>query len=92
MYCQATGLILSKFHENNYSSECKNYLIARWGDVVRPINELKEIAKERLLEKYGSVIKIELEEKQQALKKLTENVNLYLSGDISESQLKGARW
>lgn len=68
------------------------YLIARWGDEVRPINELKELAKERLLDKYACELKNEIEEKSQALKKINENTLLYLSGEISESQLKGARF
>jgi hypothetical protein len=68
------------------------YLIARWGDEVRPISELKELAKERLLDKYACELKNEIEEKQQALKKINENTSLYLSGEISESQLKGARF
>lgn len=65
------------------------YLIARWGDEIRPISELKELAKDRLIEKYGSELKNEIENKTQSLKKLTENTLLYLSAEISESQLKG---
>jgi hypothetical protein len=68
------------------------YLIARWADEIRPISELKELAKSRLLEKYGAELKNEIEEKTQALKKLTENVILFLNADISEGQLKGSRW
>jgi hypothetical protein len=50
------------------------------------------MAKERLLEKYGAELRIEIEERAQALKKLTDNVILYLNAEISEGQLKGARW
>jgi hypothetical protein len=69
-----------------------NYLIARWGDEIRPIPELKNLAKERLLEKYGSELKNEIEEKNQALKKINENTLLFLNGEISESQVKGSRF
>lgn len=65
------------------------YLIARWGDEIRPITELKGLAKERLIEKYGSELKNEIENKQQSLKKLTENTLLFLNAEISEGQLKG---
>ncbi len=87
-YCELIGYNVQGYTKVDQNS----YLIARWADVLRPFNELKDLAKERLLEKYGAVIKNELEEKQQALKKLTENVTLFLSGEITESQLKGQRW
>jgi len=70
-------------------TEVNRYLIARWADVVRPIAELKQMAKERLLEKYGSELKNTIENATQALKKINENSLLYLSGEITESQLKG---
>lgn len=73
-------------------SICDKYLIARWADELRPIPELKEMAKERLLEKYGAELRVEIEERTQALKKLTDNVTLYLNAEISEGQLKGSRW
>jgi hypothetical protein len=68
------------------------YAIARWADELRPLNELKEIAKGRLLERFGAVLRVEIEEKTQALKKLTDNVVLFLNGEITENQLKGAKW
>ena len=70
----------------------KKYLIARWADVVRPIAELKDLAKERLIEKYGCEFKNELEKVSAALKKINENVTLFLGGEITESQLKGERF
>ena len=69
-----------------------NYLIARWGDEIRPIPELKTLAKNRLLEKYGAELKNEIEEKNQALKKINENTLLFLNGEITEGQLKGSRF
>jgi hypothetical protein len=87
-YAESVGFKISSYGTDNRNS----YLIARWSDVLRPFEELKSLAKERLIEKYGAEIKNELEEKQQALKKLTENVILFLNGEINEGQLKGARW
>jgi hypothetical protein len=73
-------------------SICDKYLIARWADELRPIPELKELAKQRLLEKYGAELRIEIEERTQALKKLTDSVILYLNAEITEGQLKGSKW
>jgi hypothetical protein len=73
-------------------TDINQYLIARWGDEIRPIPELKSLAQERLLEKYGAELKNEIEEKTQALKKIKENTILFLSGELTESQLKGQRF
>jgi hypothetical protein len=70
----------------------KEYAIARWADELRPIAELKELAKERLMERYAAVLKNEINERTQALKQIAENVVLYLNGELSESQLKGGKW
>jgi hypothetical protein len=87
-YCDIVGF--SFYTTRNISSE--SYLIARWADEIRPIPELKELAKERLMEKFGAELRIEVEEKTQALKKLSDNLIRYLSAEISEGQLKGSRW
>ena len=87
-YCNLVGFEVYSVGKTNVI----NYLIARWGDEIRPIPELKNLAKERLLEKYGSELKNEIEEKNQALKKINENTLLFLNGEISESQVKGQRF
>lgn len=87
-YCNVIGFDcygVAKKDENKY-------LIARWADVLRPFNELKELAKERIIEKYGATLKVEIEEKQQALNKLIDNAILFLNGEITENQLKGQKW
>jgi len=91
-YCIANNKILSECYESQSHPDYRQYLIARWADVVRPINELKELVKERLIDKYGAELKNTLQETQNAIQKLNENVLLYISGDISETQLKGSRW
>jgi len=70
----------------------EEYLIARWADELRPIEELKGLAIERLLEKYGAELRNEIDEKNQALRQLTDNITLYINGDITESKLKGGKW
>jgi len=87
-YCSTIGFQYQGINKKNENK----YLIARWADILRPFNELKELAKERLIEKYGATLKNEIEEKTQALKKLTDNTILFLNGEITESQLKGQRW
>lgn len=87
-YANVTGFPLKDVGE----TDVRKYLIARWADVIRPLPELKEMAKQRLLEKYGSEIKNTIEDATQALKKINENVVLYLNGELSEGQLKGGRW
>lgn len=87
-FCKLVGFNVRGISKTN----ANYYLIARWGDEIRPIPELKNLAKNRLLETYGAQLKNEIEEKNQALKKINENTLLYLNGEISESQLKGSRF
>jgi hypothetical protein len=88
-YAEVTGFDVSGVNPH----ETKHYLLARWADVVRPLNELKALAKERLIEKYGIDLKQEVEKKTQALKNLSDNIVSFINGEISESQLKGdSRW
>lgn len=84
-YCKTIGFE----YKGAYQTDVKKYLIARWADVVRPIAELKELARERLIERYGAEFRNELEKVTTALKKINENVTLFLNGEITESQLKG---
>lgn len=74
------------------SRSCVKYLIGRWADEIRPISELKQLAMDRVIEKYGAELKNKIEDLQQALKKIQENTLLYLSGELTESQLKGGHW
>ena len=70
----------------------EEYLIARWADELRSIEELKGIAKERLLEKYGPELRIEIQERTDALNRLTDNITKFLNAEITEGQLKGGKW
>lgn len=95
--CQSWCMTNNKeFHsvtECTWGDNYKRYLIARWGDVLRPMAELKNIAKERIIEKYGADIKNTIKDCQIALEKLNENAILFLNGEMSESKLKGvSQW
>lgn len=85
-----------KKHPANKGQSCEtninHYIVARWGDVLRPLKELKSLAKERIIDKYASELQKEIKEKTEALKVIQENANLYLLAEITENQLKGARW
>jgi hypothetical protein len=88
-YAELIGFL---YYNTSYTNR-EEYAIARWGDVLRPDTELKKLAADRLLEKYGAELKIEIENSTQALKKLQDNVTKYLSGELSENELKGkSRW
>jgi hypothetical protein len=87
-YCDLVGFAMQNTGITNYNK----YLVARWGDEIRPLNELKQLAKERLIETNGSELKKEIEIKTRALKLIQENAILYLNGEINESDLKGSRF
>jgi hypothetical protein len=88
-YCIANDKEFSKVYEYTWGDNFKRYLICRWGDMIRPFSELKNLAKERIVERYSAEIKNTLKDCQLALEKLNENATLYLAGEISESKLKG---
>ena len=69
-----------------YETDVNYYLVAKWGDVKRSFNELKQLAKERFIDKHASQMKSDIEKLTSKLKVLTENANLYLLGEISESK------
>jgi len=83
-HCQAISFDL--YH---VVSEKKHYLIARWADELRPLAQLKDLAKSRIVERYGAKLKSDIEKMQQALKTINENATLYVNGEISESDLRG---
>lgn len=69
-----------------YTQKENHYLIARWGDVKRSFNELKEMAKERFIEKHAAQMKSDIETLTGKLKTIEQNATLYLLGEISESK------
>jgi len=86
-YAETIGFKISGVTYTNM----KKYLIARWADELRPIEELREIAKQRLLETIGAELKNTIKNASQALEKIKENVTLYIGGQITLSELKNDR-
>jgi hypothetical protein len=66
-----------------YDTNKSYYLIARWGDVKKSFDVLKEEAKNRFIDKYTSQMRVDIEALTSKLKLIKDNANLYLSGEIS---------
>jgi len=73
---------------NDYSSQTNQYLIARWADELRPMEELKKLALDRLKDKYMSEWNKAIKELQSKVNTASETLNLYLLGEISEWDLR----
>lgn len=73
---------------NDYNSQTNDYLIARWADELRPIEELKKLALDRLKDKYMSEWNKAIKELQSKVNTASETLNLYLMGEISEWDLR----
>lgn len=73
---------------NDYNSQTNQYLIARWADELRPMEELKKLALERLQDKYVSEWNKAIKELQSKVNTASETLNLYLMGEISEWDLR----
>lgn len=63
------------------------YLIARWADELRPMEELKALAKERLFDKYISEWEEEMRKFKSKIESAQNLIGKYLSGEISEWDL-----
>lgn len=62
------------------------YLIAKWGDVKRPFEKLKEMAEKRFLEENSNKMQKDIKILQEKLKYLKENAKAYFSGEISKGK------
>jgi hypothetical protein len=76
------GRVTNVFSENN------QYLIARWGDELRPMAELKKMATERLVDKYTTEWKLALEDLTKKLNNADETIKRFLNAEISEWDLR----
>lgn len=72
----------------NIFSEVNEYLIARWGDELRPMAELKKLATERLVDKYTTEWKLALEDLTKKLNNAEETIKRFLNAEISEWDLR----
>lgn len=70
------------------TSEVNEYLICRWGDELRPIKELKQLAKDRLVEKYTNDWQLTIKECQRKIDQSAELITKYLNGEITTYDLE----
>ena len=63
-------------------------MIARWGDELRPMVELKKMAMERLVDKYTTEWKLALEDLTKKLNNADETIKRFLNAEISEWDLR----
>jgi hypothetical protein len=82
-YVETMGFVF-----NDTSTQTNEYLIARWADELRPIEELKALALVRLKDKYMSEWNKAIKELQSKINTAAETLNLYLLGEISEWELR----
>jgi hypothetical protein len=73
---------------NDVNTQTNQYLIARWADELRPVEELKKLALERLKDKYLSEWNKAIKELQSKINTAAETLNLYLIGEVSEWDLR----
>jgi hypothetical protein len=69
-------------------TQTNQYLIARWADELRPIEELKALALNRLKDKYLTEWNKAIKELQSKINTASETLNLYLIGEMSEWELR----
>lgn len=83
-YVKTLGLTL--FYDT--ITQTNQYLITRWADELRPIEELKVFALERLKDKYLSEWGKAIKELQSKITTAAKTLNLYLQGETSEWELR----
>jgi hypothetical protein len=76
------------FAFNDTNSQTNQYLIARWADELRPMEELKSLALERLKDKYLTEWSKAIKDLQSKINTASETLNLYLMGEVSEWDLR----
>jgi hypothetical protein len=76
------------FFFNDTNSQTSQYLIARWADELRPMEELKALALDRLKDKYLTEWNKAIKELQSKINTAAETLNLYLMGEVSEWDLR----
>jgi hypothetical protein len=82
-YVETMGFVF-----NDTNTQTNQYLIARWADELRPVEELKKLALERLKDKYLSEWNKAIKELQLKINTAAETLNLYLIGEVSEWDLR----
>jgi hypothetical protein len=73
---------------NDTNIQTNEYLITRWADELRPMEELKKLALDRLKDKYVSEWNKAIKELQSKVNTASETLNLFLMGEMSEWDLR----
>jgi hypothetical protein len=82
-YVETMGFVF-----NDTNTQTNQYLIARWADELRPMEELKTLALDRLQDKYVSEWNKAIKDLQSKVLSAKETLNLFLMGEISEWDLR----
>jgi hypothetical protein len=82
-YVETMGFVF-----NDTNIQTNEYLITRWADELRPMEELKKLALDRLKDKYVSEWNKAIKELQSKVNTASETLNLFLMGEISEWDLR----
>jgi hypothetical protein len=82
-YVETMGFIF-----NDTNTQTNQYLITRWADELRPMEELKKLALDRLQDKYVSEWNKAIKDLQAKVNTAKETLNLFLMGEISEWDLR----
>ena len=82
-YVETMGFVF-----NDTNTQTNDYLITRWADELRPMEELKKLALERLQDKYVSEWNKAIKDLQSKVTTAKETLNLFLLGEISEWDLR----
>jgi hypothetical protein len=72
---------------NAYATNEKNYLIARWGDENKSFKQLTDMAVERLTIEVNAKLKSDIEKLKAKLSTSKENIQLFLAGELTKSQI-----
>lgn len=69
------------------------YLIARWGDELRPFSELKSLAVERFIDNEGGEMQRQIKTLTEKLKLIRESAVSYMNANISmQEATSSSRW
>lgn len=80
---------LNSLYSTSYKEDGK-YLVARWGDELRPFNELKALAVERFIDNEGGEMQREIKTLTEKLKLIRENAVSYMNANIDKHQATSA--
>lgn len=75
---------------SSYLNEKDKYLIARWGDHLKSMAELTQMAIDRCIEEKSQTLRADIAKLTEKLNLIKTNAPLFVNGVINEYELKGA--